>query len=61
MESSKKKSEKGGCSGQQTIIIRFRVSDALHERLKQVAQEEEMCLAALVRKLVLDSLDKFPS
>jgi hypothetical protein len=61
MESSRKIAKKGGYSGDQRVIIRFRASDALHERLKHVAQEEEMCLAALVRKLVIDSLEKFPS
>ena len=60
MESSQKTVKKGGYLRDQHLIVRFRASAALYERLKHVAQEEEMCLAALVRKLVLDSLQKFP-
>ncbi|MGO9119740.1 MAG: hypothetical protein ACLQPD_19270 [Desulfomonilaceae bacterium] len=60
METSKKSLKKGGNSGTQRAIIRFRASDALHERLKYLAAQEEMCLAGLVRRLVLDSLKKFP-
>ena len=51
--------KKGHYTGQNEII-RFRASNHLHERLKHLASEEELCLAGLVRKLVLDALEKFP-
>jgi len=61
MKSCKKSLKKGGNTGNQSAIVRFRASDVLHERLKYLAREEEMSLAALVKRLVLDSLKKFPS
>lgn len=59
MASSSKAAGKNG-RGIQSFIVRFRVSPDLHERLTMLAHEEELCLAAFVRKLVLDSLKKFP-
>jgi hypothetical protein len=60
MENTPKIPKKANYSGNQTIIVRFRASRGLYEKLQHVAQEEELCLAALVRRLVLDSLKKFP-
>jgi hypothetical protein len=60
MESSKKTSRKHSNSANQSLIVRFRASSLLHERLKKLAEEEELCLSAFVRRLVLDSLEKFP-
>ena len=54
----KTKSLKKG--GNRSVIVRFRASNALHERLKHLAEIEEMTLAGLVRRLVLDTLAKFP-
>jgi predicted HicB family RNase H-like nuclease len=56
---NKKNSGHNGSRGQ--VIVRFRASNDLHERLKSLAEDEEMSLAGLVKKLVLDSLKKFPS
>ncbi len=60
MKPSRKPLKKGGYTGTQRSIIRFRASDALHERLKFLAAQEEMCLGTFVRRLVLDNLKKFP-
>jgi hypothetical protein len=51
--------KKGHYVGQKEII-RFRSSSDLHDRLKNLAEDEELCLAALVRKLVTDRLQQFP-
>jgi hypothetical protein len=59
MESTQTIGKKGRYTGQNEII-RFRASIDLYERLKYVASEEELCLAGLVRKLVIDSLERFP-
>ena len=61
MQSCKKSSKKADAIGNQSVIVRFRAAKPLHERLKYLAREEEMSLAALVKRLVLDSLKKFPS
>jgi hypothetical protein len=58
MESTQSIRRKGHYTGQKEII-RFRASSDLHERLKNLAQDEELCIAALVRKLVLDRLEQF--
>ncbi len=60
MASANKKSRKHPNSTNQSLIVRFRASADFYERLKELAEEEELCLAAFVRKLVLDSLKKFP-
>ncbi len=51
--------KKGPYIGQKEVL-RFRASSDLHQRLKSVALDEELCLAALIRKLVVDALEKFP-
>jgi hypothetical protein len=51
--------KKGRYTGQQQVI-RFRASTDLHQPLKLLAHDEELCLAALVRKLVTDRLQQFP-
>ncbi len=58
MEPAQIMRKKGHYTGQKEII-RFRASSDLHERLKNLAQDEELCIAALVRKLVLDRLEQF--
>jgi hypothetical protein len=55
----KTKSLKKG--GNQSVIVRFRASNSLHKRLKCLAEEEEMSLSALLKRMVLDTLAKFPS
>jgi hypothetical protein len=60
MESTKRTAKKNGNRSNQQLIVRFRASTGLHERLKKLAEEEELCLSAFVRRLVLDSLTKFP-
>lgn len=61
MKSSNQKVKKSGHDGsREQVIVRFRSSNDLHERLKSLAEDEEMSLAGLVKKLVLDSLKKFP-
>jgi hypothetical protein len=49
---------KGGYSGDQQWIVRFRSSTSLHETLKRLAEQEGLCLAALVRRLVVAGLEK---
>ncbi len=60
MESGQISRKKGPYIGQNEII-RFRASTELHERLINLAEDEELSLAALVRKLVTDRLKQFPS
>ena len=60
MENTQKTLKKGGYSGDRNLIVRFRASAALYERIQHVAREEELSVAALVRKLVVDTLEKFP-
>jgi hypothetical protein len=60
MENIQKTPKKGNYTGSQHWIIRFRASSDLRERIQRVAKEEELCVAALVRKLVVDALLKFP-
>jgi len=50
--------KKGGYSGDQNIIVRFRASAGLYEKLQNLAHQEGLCLAALVRGLVLVGLEK---
>ncbi len=45
----------------QKQIVRFRATAELHERLTHLAENEELSLATLVRKLVTDRLKQFPS
>jgi len=49
---------KGGYSGDQTEIIRCRVSAGLYEKLQSLARQQGLCLAAVMRKLVIASLEK---
>ena len=49
---------KGGYSGDQRWIVRFRSSTSLHETLQRLAEKEGLCLAALVRRLVVSGLEK---
>jgi hypothetical protein len=58
---TKKSSKKAGATSNGSVIVRFRASTALHNRLKYLAEVEEMSLAGLVKRLVLDTLTKFPS
>jgi hypothetical protein len=60
MESASKTGKENSERKIQQFIVRFRASTALQERLKKLAKEEELCLSAFVRKLVLDGLKKFP-
>ena len=60
MASSSKTAGKNGNSPNQSLIVRFRASPDLYKRLKKLAEEEELYLSGFVRKLVLDSLKKFP-
>jgi len=48
--------KKGGYSGNQRLVIRFRASDALHQQLQKLARQQGVCLATLVRRLVLVGL-----
>jgi hypothetical protein len=50
--------KKGGYIGNQTRIVRFRASDGLHEQLQDLAHKQGICVAAVVRKLVLAGLEK---
>ncbi|MGO9119540.1 MAG: hypothetical protein ACLQPD_18265 [Desulfomonilaceae bacterium] len=50
--------KKGGYAGDQRQIVRFRVSDGMYEKLQDMAHEKGLCLAALVRKLVITGLEK---
>ena len=59
MKSPKRK--KAGPTGNQSVIVRFRASYALYKRLKCLAKQEEMSMAGLVKRLVLDTLSRFPS
>jgi hypothetical protein len=61
MKSSNDTAAQHSNSSHQSIIVRFRTSAPLHERLTKIAAEEELCLAALVRKLILTALERFPS
>ncbi|MGO9122866.1 MAG: hypothetical protein ACLQPD_35255 [Desulfomonilaceae bacterium] len=49
--------KKGGYS-HQPQIVRFRASIALHEALRRLAEKEGLCVAAVVRGLVLAGLQK---
>ncbi|MGO9122878.1 MAG: hypothetical protein ACLQPD_35315 [Desulfomonilaceae bacterium] len=49
---------KGGYLGNQRLVVRFRVSAALHEKIRELARRQELCLAAAVRKLVVVGLEK---
>jgi hypothetical protein len=60
MKYPEKSSKQTGNTGK-SVIVRFRASESLYKRLKYLAQEEETSLAGLVKKLMLDSLAKFPS
>jgi hypothetical protein len=50
--------KKGGYSGDQTRIVRFRASAGLYEKLQEMAHQQGLCLAAVVRGLVLTGLEK---
>ncbi len=43
----------------QKEIIRFRASTNLREHLTNLAHEEELSLAALVRRLIIERLEQF--
>jgi hypothetical protein len=58
MKTPRKTLRKGGYTGDQSQIIRFRASAGLYEKLQGLAHEQELCLAAVVRKLVLEGLEK---
>jgi hypothetical protein len=60
MTSSNKTARRNSNIPNQSFIVRFRSSADFYERLKKLAQEEELHLSTFVRKLVLDSLKKFP-
>jgi hypothetical protein len=61
MKNVPKTLKKGGYSGDQDQIVRFRASAEFHEKLQDLAHEQGLCLAALVRRLVLTGLDKTSS
>lgn len=58
MEKLLKTLKKGGYLGNQRQIVRFRASAGLYEKLQDLAHEQGLCLAAVVRKLVLEGLEK---
>jgi|GEM_PF-2595878 hypothetical protein len=58
MENTQKTLRKGGYTGDQRWIVRFRASSILHETLKRLAEKERLCLAAFVRRLVIAGLEK---
>lgn len=58
MENTQKKLRKGGYTGDQRWIVRFRASTSLHQTLQRLAHKERLCLAALVRRLVVAGLEK---
>lgn len=58
MENPPGKLKKGGYTGDQTRIVRFRASAGLYEKLQDLAHQQGVCLAALVRGLVLIGLEK---
>lgn len=58
MKSPKRK--KAGATSD-SVIVRFRASNALYKRLKCLAKQEETSMAGLVKRLVLDTLSRFPS
>ncbi len=50
--------KKGGYAGDQRQIVRFRASAELHKRIQELARRQELCIAALVRRLVVIGLEK---
>lgn len=59
MRNSPRTLQKGGYTGNQNIIVRFRASAGLYEKLQEMARQQGLCLAALVRKLVITGHEKF--
>jgi hypothetical protein len=58
MTTQQKTFKKGGYIGNQTRIVRFRASDGLHEQLQDLAHKQGLCVAAVVRKLVVAGLEE---
>jgi len=58
MKNSPRIRRKGGYSGDQRWLVRFRATTGLYEALQRHAEKENLCVAAVVRSLVLAGLEK---
>ncbi len=58
MKNSPKVCRKGGYTGHQIWSVRFRASSGLYKALQRLAESQNLCVAAVVRGLVLAGLEK---